>query len=178
LASTAPKARHLARATRGGHFKAPQAAGGSAGRTPRLAFEVPHAARDLYLDFCAQHLKHAPGESRLAVAGSYLYAVPDGLPDMGNLRAVHPGWWLGSFKKDRFEPSHALALGLGPADARLPLDLEPDQPDVLAYLRGEALHSQGEDGWVLVSAGGYSLGWGKRVRGMLKSHYPRGLRRY
>ena len=30
--------------------------------------------------------------------------------------------------------------------------------------------------WLLVSVDGFVLGWGKRVNGRLKNHYPRGLR--
>jgi NOL1/NOP2/fmu family ribosome biogenesis protein len=79
-------------------------------------------------------------------------------------------------KQDRFEPSHALALGLRLGDGRLAVDLPPDSPDLSAYLRGLTLAHTGENGWVLVGVGGYPLGWAKRVDGRLKSHYPKGLR--
>ena len=46
------------------------------------------------------------------LVGSRLYAIPEGLPDVSRLRVLHPGWWLGTPKKDRFEPAHALAMGL------------------------------------------------------------------
>jgi NOL1/NOP2/fmu family ribosome biogenesis protein len=112
------------------------------------------------------------------MTGTYLYQVPPDLPDLRGLRVIHPGWWLGSFKKERFEPSHALALALQPGDARRTEDLAADGPEVEAYLRGESLRLAGEDGWVLVTVSGYPLGWAKRVAGLLKSHYPRGLRHY
>jgi len=92
------------------------------------------------------------------------------------LRFIHPGWWLGTLKGGRFEPSHALALGLRVEDARRAIILPAGHSDLLAYLRGESLHSPGEDGWILVAVDGFSLGWGKRVAGVLKNHYPRGLR--
>jgi NOL1/NOP2/fmu family ribosome biogenesis protein len=38
------------------------------------------------------------------------------------------------------------------------------------------LRSPGEDGWTLAAVDGFPLGWGKRVAGVLKNHYPRGLR--
>lgn len=112
-----------------------------------------------------------------ALVGSYLYALPAGLPDLTGLRYLHPGWWLGTVKKDRFEPSHALALGLRAQDAQRVLDLPPDARELAAYLRGETLSSPGEDGWTLVAVDGFPIGWGKRVAGRLKSHYPKGLRR-
>ncbi len=113
----------------------------------------------------------------LTLVGSYLYALPTGLPDLTGLRYLHPGWWLGTIRKDRFEPSHALALALRPEDARRACDLPADAPELAAYLRGETLTSPGEDGWTLVAVDGFPLGWGKRVGGRLKSHYPKGLRR-
>lgn len=113
----------------------------------------------------------------LALVGSYLYALPAGLPDLTGLRYLHPGWWLGTVKKDRFEPSHALALGLRAQDAQRVLDLHADDPALAAYLRGETLTSPGEDGWTLVAVDGFPVGWGKRVAGRLKSRYPKGLRR-
>ncbi|HEX9117071.1 MAG TPA: RsmF rRNA methyltransferase first C-terminal domain-containing protein [Anaerolineae bacterium] len=144
------------------------------------ATEVPRVLRDQYLDFCRETLVEAelPGEQDLALAGTYLYRRPAGMPDPAGLRAIHPGWWLGSFKKDRFEPSHALALALTAPAARRSVDLDPEDEALHAYLRGEAIRQEGEDGWTLVTVAGYPLGWAKRVHGVLKSHYPRGLRRY
>ena len=77
--------------------------------------------------------------------------------------------------KDRFEPSHALALALPPASVRRSVSLAPRDPALAAYLRGEGFRSTGEAGWVLVCVNGYPLGWGKRVGETVKSHYPRGL---
>jgi NOL1/NOP2/fmu family ribosome biogenesis protein len=146
----------------------------------RFTFHLPRPLRDQYLTFCADHLAAVPAEEDLALAGTYLYRLPAGLEghNLSGLRAIHPGWWLGVFKKERFEPSHALALALRPADARQTLELAPENPEVGAYLRGETLLSRGADGWILVTVSGYSLGWARRVAGVLKSHYPRGLRRY
>jgi NOL1/NOP2/sun family putative RNA methylase len=117
-----------------------------------------------------------PGELRLHQQGDQLYHVPQGAPEIGRLRAVRPGWWLGTFKKGRFEPSHALALGIARHDVQRSLELDPQGTEVQLYLSGETLPSPGEAGWVLVTVNGFSLGWGKRVQGVLKNYYPRGLR--
>ncbi|HUF38002.1 MAG TPA: RsmF rRNA methyltransferase first C-terminal domain-containing protein [Anaerolineales bacterium] len=134
--------------------------------------------------FARQHL--APGfdlpRERLHLVKSYLYALPDGSPDPSArpgerpaLNFVRPGLWLGSFKKDRFEPAHSFAMALRPDEARRVLDLEG--PPAEAYLRREAMRSDGEDGWTLAALEGrFPLGWGKRVRGLVKNHYPMGLR--
>jgi 16S rRNA C967 or C1407 C5-methylase (RsmB/RsmF family)/NOL1/NOP2/fmu family ribosome biogenesis protein len=142
-------------------------------RLPRL----PAAAFRLYHAFCQDNLTRMPAEDRLTVTGTYLYQIPPDLPDLSGLRFIHPGWWLGTLKTDRFEPSHALAMALDADDVRRKADLPAVGMDVQAYLRGETVRSEGDDGWVLVTVDGFALGWGKRVRGILKSHYPRGLRR-
>jgi len=108
--------------------------------------------------------------------GSYLYAIADGAPDLTGLRFLHPGWWLGEVKKGRFEPSHALALGLQTGQARRTVDFTAESVEAQAYLRGETVPVAGEDGWTLVAVDSYPLGWGKVVSGRLKSHYPKGLR--
>ncbi|MFZ6031349.1 MAG: RsmB/NOP family class I SAM-dependent RNA methyltransferase [Chloroflexota bacterium] len=136
--------------------------------------------------WCEEHLAALPDVTPVQV-GTRLYALPDGLPDLGGLRVLHPGWWLGDFKKDRFEPAHALAMALHVEDARCILALPADDPGVIKYLRGETLVSAGDPGWMLVGvtvpasfpgapeAQAFPLGWGKRVQGVVKNHYPRGL---
>jgi NOL1/NOP2/fmu family ribosome biogenesis protein len=138
---------------------------------------LPKSAERAYRDFCANNLTAVPAVERLALVGSYLYALPPDLPDLTGLRFLHPGWWLGAIKGSRFEPSHALALALHAEDARCTASLAADSPEILAYLRGETFRSPGEDGWLLVAVDGYPLGWGRRVDGVVKSRYPKGLRR-
>ena len=137
---------------------------------------LPRPVEDAYRVFCAANLTTLPATDRLALVGSYLYALPPDLPDMTGLRFIHPGWWLGVMKKDRFEPSHALALQLKREDACRTVSFPPDSTDLRAYLRGEGFRSPGENGWLLVAVDGFPLGWGKRVGEMVKSHYPKGLR--
>jgi len=111
---------------------------------------------------------------RLVVRGERLYLTPEEMPDLGGLRLVHPGVWLGTFKKGRFEPAHPLALYLKAGAVKNALDFKPGDSRLAAYLRGETLDSPGEPGWVLVCVDGFGLGWGKRVQGVVKNHYPHG----
>jgi NOL1/NOP2/sun family putative RNA methylase len=127
---------------------------------------------------CARSLTNVAISAHLFVSGSYLYVLPPGLPDLTGLKVIHPGWWLGTVKKERFEPSHALALVLRASQARRALRLEPDNSQVLPYLRGATLENPGEEGWMLVTVGDFPLGWGKRVQGKVKNYYPHGLRWY
>ena len=110
------------------------------------------------------------------VFGSNLYLVPGQLPDMSQLKVLRWGLHLGSFEKKRFEPSHALALVLGMDDVTDCVQLSMDE--AVQYLKGmSVIIPQGSaTGWTLVCYEGFSLGWGKAVGGMLKNHYPKGLR--
>ena len=48
---------------------------------------------------------------------------------------------------------------------------------VRAYLNGQTFSAEGEKGWVnLITVDGYSIGWGKLAGGVMKNHYPKGLR--
>ena len=109
--------------------------------------------------------------------GDQLYRMPEGMPSIRNLKVLRPGLHLGTLKKNRFEPSHALALALRPDQVKHVCSLESDSPQVKAYLNGQTLNMDGEKGWYLVTVDGYSIGWGKLAGGILKNHYPKGLRK-
>ena len=106
--------------------------------------------------------------------GEILYWAPKGMPDITGLRVLRPGLELGTVKKDRFEPAHALALWL--KDCRCQVSFPPEGREIAAYLHGEVLPCR-EKGWCLVKAGPYSIGWGKGDGTRLKNHYPKGLRK-
>lgn len=115
--------------------------------------------------------------------GDQLYLLPGEMPDLKGLKVLRPGLHMGTVKKNRFEPSHALALALLPEEAKRVYRMKADGEEAAAYLRGEALScgteswSGGEKGWVLMCAEDWSLGWSKLSGGCLKNHYPKGLRR-
>ncbi|WP_343412321.1 RsmB/NOP family class I SAM-dependent RNA methyltransferase [Candidatus Amarolinea dominans] len=140
----------------------------SAGRPGR-------AAQRAWETFCAANLVAEP-PGTLLQTGTYLYQAPEPTLDLAGLRVLRPGWWLGEGRGERLEPSHALALGLTQADFQRTLDLEPDDPAVMAYLHGEALTAPGAAGWLAVCVDSFPLGWGKRSGGTVKNHYPKGLR--
>jgi NOL1/NOP2/sun family putative RNA methylase len=127
----------------------------------------------LWRGFAAEVLSVDLAEDRLRVFGERLYYLPALNPDFGRLRIVHPGVWLGTFKKERFEPAHPLALFLKPGQAKNSFDLRADSRELAAYLRGETLPTSAS-GWTVVTVDGFPIGWGKGVQGTLKNHYPRG----
>ena len=106
--------------------------------------------------------------------GETHFLVPQELPSLDGLRVLRAGLELGELHKGRFLPSHALALWL--KDFPLRESFPSDSREIAAYLRGETLHST-QKGWVLLCVDGYSLGWARGADGILKNHYPKGLRR-
>ncbi len=124
-------------------------------------------------DFCSIYLKKS-FQGTYERFGGQLYLLPEGTPELRGLKVLRPGLHLGTLKKDRFEPAHALALSLKPEEAACRLELSPEEAS--AYLSGQVFPAEGDKGWYLITVGGYSLGWGKLSGGVMKNHYPRGLR--
>ena len=116
-------------------------------------------------------------ENNLILFGQQIYRIPEAMGRIKGLKVLRPGLHLGALKKNRFEPAHGLAKTLHPDQVRRKICLDPDDKRVLEYLSGNTLKIE-EDlkGWVLVCAAEYPLGWGKAAWGVLKNHYPKGLR--
>ena len=113
-------------------------------------------------------------EGKAVSFGQSLYWAPMELPELNRLKVLRPGLELGTERKGRFEPAHALALWL--KTCAVTESFPPDGPEMKAYLHGDVVPS-GKKGWCLVQAGGYAIGWGKGDGSVLKNHYPKGLRR-
>ncbi len=136
----------------------------------------PRSALEDFNAFITGHATLDITTLNLVQLGPFVYHLPPETPDLSGLRIPSPGWRLGEAKKGRFEPGHALAMALRVNEARLRLDLSADDSRVAAYLRGQPLDATLPDGWTLVTVDGFPLGWGKAVKGVLKNHYPSGLR--
>jgi len=140
--------------------------------------------KTIWQEFCLNTLTEdgirrfgGEAEERLALFGEQVYLVPGKMPDYAGLRVLRAGLHLGTLKKNRFEPSHGLALYLKREQVKRWRDCEAEGREMAAYLRGEPLQAaEGSSGWVLVAAGGYSIGWAKQTGQVLKNHYPKGLR--
>lgn len=106
-----------------------------------------------------------------------LWAIPEIMPKLDGLRVLRAGAELGVLKKGRFEPAHALSHILRPATFPQTVSFAPNSIEVQRYLMGETLPvAEHLRGWVLVCTGDFALGWGKASGGVLKNHYPKGLR--
>lgn len=106
--------------------------------------------------------------------GDHLSLSP--LTGLEGLKVQRCGLHLGTMKKNRFEPSHALALALKREDFRHVIDLKSDDPEAARFLEGGTLLTDVK-GWGVVCVDGYPLGWFKGDGKTAKNHYPRGLRR-
>lgn len=113
----------------------------------------------------------------LLTFGEQVYLLPKGMPSLHGLKVLRPGLHLGTIKKERFEPSHALALYLKPQQAVRVMELSAQNPQAAAFIQGQTLNHEGEKGWYLITVDGYSLGWGKLAGQVMKNHYPKGLRK-
>ena len=113
-------------------------------------------------------------EGKAVSFGQNLFWAPEDMPELTRLKVMRPGLELGTVKKDRFEPAHALALWLD--ECKAVQEYDPDSEEIRAYMHGEVVPSA-QKGWCLVKAGDYSIGWGKGDGRVLKNHYPKGLRR-
>ena len=126
-----------------------------------------------WLEFAKQMGISLPGGQAISF-GENLFWAPAQLPQLRGLKVLRPGLELGVVKKDRFEPAHALALWLKTC-ANVE-NFAPESVEIARYMGGDVVNSE-KKGWCLVTAGGYSLGWGKGDGRVLKNHYPKGLRR-
>ena len=115
---------------------------------------------------------------RIITFGDSIYLAPERMPDIKGLKVLRAGLKLGCLKKNRFEPDHALSHALTPDDVNMCLDLDADDPRTLRYLAGETTECEKDlKGWCLICVEGFAMGWGKAVGGIIKNHYPKGLRR-
>lgn len=97
-----------------------------------------------------------------------------GLPNVQGLKVLRAGVQLGMMKGRVFQPDHAWAVSaVPPSLPRVPLT----EAEARRYQAGEVLPAPGLKGFVLPTLAGLPLGWGKVSDGMMKNHYPKGLRR-
>ncbi len=83
---------------------------------------------------------------------------------------------LGTLQKGRIAPEHHFFSAYGKTFWRQ-FSLSSSDVDALAYIRGMTLSADSkENGWCAVLLDGAPLGGGKIAAGILKNHYPKGLR--
>ena len=163
---------------------------GKSGRVSGNGKSAVDTAIKLYHEFEKKSL-NVSLNGEFMLFGDNLYLLPTGVPSLKGMKIERPGLHLGTVKKDRFEPSHALALAIAGDEAKSVIELSSDEIWIEKYLKGESVNysdsscpidgtvvcdMSGINGWTLVTVDGYSIGWGKASNGILKNHYPKGLR--
>jgi NOL1/NOP2/fmu family ribosome biogenesis protein len=119
---------------------------------------------------------------RMDVLKDKVYYIPEDMPDVRGLRILRCGLLMGEIKKNRFEPSQALAMFLKMNEFDNSLSLDIDDNRVIKYLKGETIELNDSeknsvaDGFVLICVGDYPLGWGKHSKGVIKNKYLPGWR--
>lgn len=136
---------------------------------------------EAYQAFCNEHFTELPAKLNVMM-NAYGYCCPISIDRLTGLRVVRPGWFLGTFKPQRFEPAHALALGLKVNQAKRQYALCLESEKLIPYLRGDTLTIDEEElqlhmgaqakGYVLLTLMGCPLGFGKWVDRLLKNEYP------
>lgn len=167
-----------------GHFLALLKKDGAAG-SPLAGKRAPAYLRDRSLRKSLDELlaEVCPGADWLRgreewiLFGEQIYLLPEDMPDFAGLKVLRPGLHVASVRKNRLEPAHGLAMALREEEASRVCRLNGAGEEAARYINGETLSVGGEKGWTLVTVDGYSLGWGKQAGGVLKNHYPKGLRR-
>ena len=157
----------------------PEKPSGSKGKPNPLSLAV-----SLFEDFCREVMGGVPAwisDTLPCLFGDKLYLVPKALcgdtdptEALKGLRVLRAGLCVGTVVgldrgRGRFEPDHALALAGGNRA------LDVDHEAACAYLKGETIPCSLR-GWYTVSYCGLPLGWGKASDGVMKNHYPKGLR--
>ena len=117
---------------------------------------------------------HYEATGRLLVFNDHLWEVPELAPSLDGLKVVRTGLHLGDFKKNRFEPSYALALATKKIE-NIPC-LPITQKEWQSYTAGETFQRDGNQGWVLLVLDKIPVGFGKQVKGTVKNFFPKGLR--
>lgn len=129
-----------------GHFLAVlHREGGQLSSAATAGTEKSLALKDCkeFLDFAKEALT-IPAEELTAGKillrfGEQLYLAPAETPSLRGLKVMRPGLHLGTVKKNRFEPSHALALFLKKEQVVNGINLAGDGTAVRKYLEGQTL---------------------------------------
>ena len=124
----------------------------------------------------------APGQ-RLELHDGQSYLTREEYAPSPGIACLRSGLYLGEVKKDRFEPAqeYALALPRIQSEALIPaVSFSATDERLERYFRGESVFlEEGEssgNGWKLVCAEGFPVGWGRQTGNQLKNRYPSGWR--
>ena len=142
---------------------------------PRKKEQIQQSLLKVFLEFEKANLNIKFDQNRLFLNKEHLYYLPNVNISTKNIHILRNGLYLGEIIKNRFEPSHSLAISSSIDEWKNVVSLDDEQ--INKYLKGESFNIDGKNGYCLVTYKNYSVGYAKLVNGTLKNHYPKGLRR-
>lgn len=111
----------------------------------------------------------------LSVINDKIYIVPAYLPNLKS-GIIRSGIFAGTVRGNRFVPEHAMFNSKAFKPLRV-VKLGSDSEETIRYLHGEEIPcDMSLKGFTGVTIDGIPLGFGKASNGVLKNHYPKGLR--
>ncbi len=118
---------------------------------------------------------------RIIITGEKVYLMPEGALDIKGLRTMRSGLLMGELKKNRFEPSQAIAMAVKAHEYSTVANLSVDNINVIKYLKGETIEINeneitGNAKNILVTVDGFPLGWGRLNGCTIKNKYLPGWR--
>lgn len=164
------------------------AACGKAGKTPaasasgKVSAEVRKLETESDFSQWEDMVSFSFDRSRMMVRDGMVYYLPECFEKRWNLRYLRTGLLLGECKKNRFEPSQAVAMALRMKEFSQTLSLSAQDERTVRYLKGETIFPTEEEaavfkkGWVLIGVDGYPLGWAKYTGSNFKNKYYPGWR--
>lgn len=106
----------------------------------------------------------------------HLYLLNNPLFNLDKIKVLRAGLYLGEIIKNRFVPSHSLAMFLKKEDFKQVLLLDNNSNEIDSFLKGMTLAIPYQKNYVLVCIDGFPIGLGKADQGILKNLLPKGLR--
>ena len=146
--------------------------------TSRRGKSSPHRP-DAHNDDAARALRQLTDELPLpelhgeaVLYGAQLHLLPPDCPPLDGVRVALAGLGLAEVGRSHVAPAYALCRALAPGAG----SVEVDTQAALRLVRGEQIERAANDGWVLLHWHGLPVCPGKARDGIVKGHYPRGLK--
>jgi len=141
-----------------------------------LSKKLPKELEDFFV-----HAAFPLNPSAIEIRESYVYQHSPLMASIQGFRVMRNGLLLGELKKNRFEPSQALAMAMKSAQYDNVISLPAEDVRIIKYLKGETIdlpefQKMNDKGWALMCVDGYPLGWGKYDGFSLKNKYLAGWR--
>ena len=108
---------------------------------------------------------------------NHIYAIMPQFPELKGIRVLRNGLYLGECKKNRFEPSLALALTLHQNEVKQSYTFKENDEKIKKYIHGESIEGTNQKGYGVIFVEEYPLSFYKESQHQAKNLYPKGLRR-